>query len=175
MANDGKFLNIDSATGLPKQEAAIATSAGAGDANKLAKLDSNGRFDISMMPTGIGAETTTVTASEALSAGDLVNVYSNAGTLNARKADGSAAGKPADGFVLAAVSNGAAATVYPEEAQITGLSGLTVGGDCFLSTSTPGAIQQTVPSGANKVCQLVGKALNATTVLFRRGQPMTLA
>lgn len=85
MANDGKFLNIDSSTGLPKQESAVGTSAGAGDANKLAKLDGGGRFDISMMPTGIGAETTTVTASEALSAGDLVNLYSNAGTRSLRR------------------------------------------------------------------------------------------
>lgn len=175
MSNDGKFLNVDSTTGLPKQEAAVGTSAGAGDASKIAKLDSNGRFDISMMPTGVGAETAAITASEALSAGDLVNVYSNAGTLNCRKADGSAAGKPADGFVLSAVSNGASATVYPEEAVVTGLTGLTVGGDCFLSTATPGVIQQTVPSGANKVCQTVGKALSATSVLFRRGPPITLA
>lgn len=175
MANDGKFLNIDSSTGLPKQEAAIATSAGAGDASKLAKLDSSGRFDASFMPAGVAAEVVTATASEALSAGDLVNLYSNAGTLNARKADGSAAGKPADGFVIAAVSNAATATVYLDDAIMTGLSGLTVGSDVFLSTTAAGQTTSTVPSGAGKVAQLVGKALTATTAIFRRSAPVTLA
>lgn len=173
MANDGKFLNIES--GLPKQEQAINTSAGAGDADKIARLDATGRWSNTMMPVGIGTETISVVTSENLASGDLVNLYNNAGTLTARKADNATAGKPADGFVLAATTSPAAATVYPEEAINTGATGLTIGADVFMSVATPGLATSTVPTGAAKVSQLVGKATSATAFIFRRGYPITLA
>lgn len=175
MANDGNFLNIDSSTGLPKQEAAINTSAGAGDAGKLAKLDAAGRWATSMMPVGIAAETVSVVTSENLSAGNLVNLYNNGGTLTARKADGSAAGKPADGFVLAGTTSPASATVYIEEAMNTSASGLTIGADVFLDVATAGLATTTVPTGSGKVAQSVGKAISATSFSFRRGPAITLA
>jgi len=175
MANDGKFLNIDSTTGLPKQEQAINTSAGAGDADKIAKLDAAGRWSTTMMPVGIAAETVSVVTSENLSAGNMVNLYDNAGTLTARKADNSAAGKPADGFVLAGTTSPAAVTVYIEESLNTSASGLTVGTDVFGSVTTAGLATSTVPTGAAKVNQLIGKAISATSFIFRRGPPITLA
>src|SRR5687768_2963313 len=52
------------------------TSAGAGDADKLVALDASGRIDSTMMPVGIGADTASITTSEALAAGDLVNIHS---------------------------------------------------------------------------------------------------
>ena len=52
-----------------------AASAGASDAGKLVALDAAGRINTTMMPTGIGADTAIIVASEALSAGDLVNIY----------------------------------------------------------------------------------------------------
>lgn len=173
MANVGKFLGLTS--GLPTEEQAVNTSAGAGDASKIARLDATGRWDASMMPVGIVAETMSVISSENLAAGALVNLYNNAGVLNVRNADGTAAGKPAEGFVLAAVTSPAAATVYLEEAQITGLSGLTIGADAFLSTTVAGAVTNTVPSGTGKVAQYVGKSLSATTVQFRPRYAITLA
>ena len=173
MANDGRFLNLTS--GQVSQESAINVSAGVGDAAKIAKLDSAGKFDITMMPAGVGSEARSIISSENLTAGNAVNVYNNAGTLNVRKADGAAAGKPADGFVIANVTSPAAATVYLEEATISGLSGFTPGADVFLDVTTPGLITATVPVGAGKVAQLLGKALSATEVLFRRGVPITLA
>ena len=173
MANDGKFLNLTS--GLPSQETAINTSAGAGDASKIIKLDATGRIDTTMMPVGIAAETVSVVTSENLSAGNLVNLYSNAGVLNARKADGTAAGKPADGFVLAGTTSPAAATVYIEEALNTSASGLTVGADVFLDVTTAGLATTTAPTGSGKVAQMAGKAITATSFLWRRGYPMTLA
>ena len=173
MANDGKFLNLTS--GLPSQEQAINTSAGAGDADKLARLDAAGRWSTTMMPVGIVAETVSVVTSENLSAGNLVNIYNNGGTLNARKADGTAAGKPADGFVLAGTTSPASATVYIEEALNTSASGLTIGGDVFLDVTTAGLATSTTPTGSAKVAQLVGKAISATSFIFRRGYPITLA
>lgn len=89
------------------------SSAGAGDSGKVVALDGAGRIDSTMMPVGIGADTASITASEALAAGDLVNIWNSTGA-KARKADATVAGKEAHGFVLASVSNGASATVYFE-------------------------------------------------------------
>ena len=58
---------------------AIQSSAGVGDAGKIPALDSAGRLSSTMMPTGVGAETVSVVASEALTAGNFVNVYNNGG------------------------------------------------------------------------------------------------
>jgi hypothetical protein len=173
MANDGKFLNLTG--GLTSQENAIAVSAGAGDAGKIVMTGAGGKLDTTFMPAGVGAESRTALASEALSAGDLINLYSNAGVPTLRKADASAPGKPADGFVLAAVANGATGTYWPEEAVLSGLTGLTPGQDVFLSVTTPGVTTTTIPSGSGKVNQKVGKTISATEVMFRRGDPVTLA
>src|SRR5436190_2350036 len=91
----------------------IQTSAGAGDAGKIPALDSTGRFDTSMMPVGVVADTATVTTSEALAAGDWVNIHNSSGA-KVRKADATVQGKEADGFVLAAASSAASALVYFE-------------------------------------------------------------
>lgn len=147
------------------------TSAGSGDANKLVALDGTGRIDNSMMPVGIGADTAAITTSEALSAGDFVNVWSSSGA-KARKADATAVGKPAHGFVLAAFGSGASATVYFEGTN-TQVSGMTPG-DVFLQT-TAGAAGATIPSTAGNVVQKLGVAVSATAINFERGEPITLA
>ena len=87
------------------------TSAGAGDSGKLVALDGSGRIDSTMMPVGIGADTATITTSEALSAGDFVNVWDSTGA-KVRKADATVSGKEAHGFVLSAYGSSASATVY---------------------------------------------------------------
>lgn len=143
---------------------AKTTSAGAGDSGKIVALDGSGRIDPSMMPVGVAADVTTVTASEALSAGDYVNIWNDAGTPKARKADATSSGKEADGFVLSAVSSGASASVYHEGAN-TSVSGLTIGGRYYLST-TPGAGTTTPPDGAGNVLQYLGRAVSATKLVF---------
>jgi hypothetical protein len=164
MSNDGKFLNLT--TGNPTLETAIVASAGAADANKIARLDATGKFDSTMIPaSGGNVETRSMTASEALSAGDLINVH---GTNQMRKADADVVGREANGYVLSAVSNGASGTVNLEEGIITGLSGMTPGATQFLAT-TPGARTETCPTGTNVYAQIVGKAITATEMLFRPG------
>lgn len=187
-----KFLKLDS-NGRVAEEAAVSTSAGAGDsgkvpqlngsgildstivnsktssagagdAGKVVALDGAGRIDSSMMPVGIGADTATIVASEALSAGDFVNVWDDAGTIKVRKADATAAGKEADGFVLAAVSSAANATVY-FEGQNNQRSGLTLGARYFLST-TAGGVTTTAPTGSGNVVQYLGRAVSATAISF---------
>ncbi|WP_029926376.1 hypothetical protein [Nocardia otitidiscaviarum] len=167
-----KYIRLDTADGTLKETEAIDTSAGAGDAGKIPALDSSGRFDPSMMPVGIGADTQSIEASENLAAGDFVNVWNDAGTTKVRKADATTAGKHAHGFVLAAVTSGNQATVYFEGTN-TQVSGQT-GGDVFLST-TPGVATGTPPSSAGNVVQRLGAATSATTINVETGQPVVLA
>lgn len=157
--------------GTLTEKAAIQTSAGAGDAGKIPALDASGRLDNSMLPVGIGADTATVTASEALAAGDLVNIWNSTGA-KVRKADATTAGKEAHGFVLAAVSSSASATVYFEGSD-TGVSGLTPGVQ-YLAT-TAGTATATPPSGSGNVVQRVGFATAAASLNFDSGTPIVLA
>jgi len=150
---------------------ATATSAGSGDASKIPKLDGAGRLDSSMMPVGVGADTATIVTSEALSAGDYVNIWNNSGA-KARKADATVAGKHAMGFVLSAYASGASASVYFEGTN-TGVAGQTPG-DVFLST-TAGQGASAAPTGSGNVVQPIGVAVSATAVNFQYNRPITLA
>jgi len=146
------------------------SSAGAGDSGKLPALDAAGKLDTSFMPVGIGADTATVEASEALSAGDLVNIFDSTGA-KCRKADASTAGKEAHGFVLAAVESAANATIYFEgtNTQVTSLTP----GPQFLST-TPGLCAATAPTGSGNVVQRVGFATAAASMNFQSQTPIVL-
>jgi hypothetical protein len=148
-------------------------SAGAGDSGKIPQLDATGRIDASVLPVGIGADTATITASEALAAGDLVNIYNVAGVANCRKADGSVSGKEAHGFVLAGVASSAAASVYFEGTN-TQCTGLTPGVQ-YLSGTVAGKSSSTPASGAGKVVQVVGFAISATALNFQSESPIVLA
>lgn len=147
------------------------TSAGAGDSGKLVALDAAGRIDSTMMPVGIGADTATVTTSEALAAGDWVNIWNNAGA-RVRKADATTSGKHAMGFVLSGYGSAVAATVYFEGTN-TSVTGQTPG-DVFLST-TAGLGVTTAPSGSGNVVQAIGVATSATSVNFQYNRPLVLA
>jgi hypothetical protein len=165
-----KYLYLNS--GIPTEKAAVASSAGAGDAGKIPALDAAGRLDNSMMPSGIGADTASIASSENLAAGDFVNVWNSTGA-KVRKADASTAGKEAHGFVLAAVTAPAAATVYFEgpNTQVTGATP----GPIYLSASTPGGFSSTAPSGTGQVVQKVGVATSAANINFESGQSYVLA
>ena len=149
----------------------VQTSAGAANAGDIPALDESGRIDNSMMPVGIGADTAVIQASEALAAGDFVNIW-NSGGARVRKADATVAGKEAHGFVLAAVSSGANATVYFEGTN-TQVTGQTPGVAYLLTTA--GKSGATAPSAAGNVVQIVGFATGPTSVNFQALQPVTLA
>lgn len=152
------------------QEAGVQTSAGSGDATKYPALDSTGKLDTSFLPTGIGADTASITSSENLAAGDLVNIWNSTGA-KVRKADATTTGKEAHGFVLAVVTSGDPATVYFEGTN-TQVSGLTPGVQ-FLQT-TAGTSGATAPSSSGNVVQRVGFATSATTLNFQSEDPITL-
>lgn len=168
-----KFLRLIS--GVITEIFGVQTSGGAGNAGDLVSLDDTGRIDSSMMPTGFGAETTTAVASEALAAGDYVNLYSNAGVLNVRKADASGGvAKMAHGYVLAAVSNAGTATIYYGNLN-NQKTGLTIGSQYWISGATPGAVVSTPPSTTAHIVQMLGVARSATEILTEIQQPIVLA
>lgn len=171
MANDGKFLNLSS--GTTTQESAINVSTGAPDAGKIPKLDASGTLPLSMLPAGVGAEVLTVTTSEALAAGDFVNLWNSTG-LKARKADAITAGKEAHGFVIAAFGSATSATVYLPSQVNTGVTGKTVGAKQFLGT-TAGQSTETAPSATGNVVQQLGVAYSATGILFQPLAAITVA
>lgn len=140
------------------------TSAGAADAGKIVALNSSGQIDASMMPTGTGQQAVTVTASENISAGALINFWLNGATLNMRNADNTSTGKAADGFVTSAVTNGSSGTAFVAGLN-TALSGLTIGATYYLGTV--GTITTTPPAAASgSIVQAVGKATAANTLVF---------
>ena len=153
----------------------IVSSAGVADANKTIQTGSDGKLDTSLMPTGLGADTAQATAYENLSIGDLVNVYNDAGTLKARKADASGGrAKKAIGFVKEAVTANQTATIYLD-GTISGLTGLTIGADYYLSATTAGGVVSTIPTTTNYIAQYVGTAKSATELIFEYSNPILRA
>lgn len=188
-----KFLVLNN--GVPTSTAALTTSAGAADANALVALnaagvldititggkqstagvadagkpiytDATGKMDQTFLPDGIGPDLAVIVASEAITAPALVNIWSNAGVLNIRKAD-AASNKPADGFIKTSVAAAASATVY-KDGTITGLTGLTVGPQ-YLSSTTAGQPTATIPTADGTLVQKVGNASSATVMEFDQG------
>lgn len=170
-----KYLKLNLTTG-GIDEMVPGTTGGATDANKIPGLSASGQLTLAMMPTGIGADVVTATASEALSGGDFVNLYVDVTptVLRCRKADATAAGKEADGFVLEAVENGASATVYREGTN-TALTSLTIGTTYFLA-KTAGAVTSDVSTyTTNNVVQELGKATSDTALRFEYSKRILVA
>jgi hypothetical protein len=157
-----KVLILDPTTNRPKQLTPNVSSAGAADAGKLVALNGSGVLDSTMLPAGSGGSLS-LTSSENLAAGALVNIDSSGSVRNANATD---ATKPAMGFVLAATTTPAAATVYFVGQVNSGASGLTVGGAVYLSASSAGASTSSAPSATGNLVQRVGIAISATEYAF---------
>ena len=170
-ADAGKIVATNDAGILDDTLVNTTTTGGAPNAGKRVQLNGSGVLDVSVLPSGVGDETEVFPASEALSAGDCVNKWNDSGTVKVRKADTN--GKPADGYVKAAVTSGANATVYSDGLN-DAVTGLTIG-TVYLS-ATPGGYSSTPPAdGSGLVLQELGFANSATAVKFVRGIPVTLA
>lgn len=163
---------ITQASGVLTEVAGQQTSAGPGDANKIVALGSDGLLDITLMPSGVGAATYTIAASQDLAAGDFVNIHDSSGA-KVRKADASAIATRAHGYVLAAVTSGQNATVYTDYKN-TEVTGKTPGADQYLS-ETAGAATETAPTGAGVIVQRLGVAASATVIDTEISQPIVLA
>lgn len=153
---------IQLVNGKLTQVEATVVSIGAGDAGEVVALDSSGKLDVSVLPTGVGPNVKVILASENIAAGKYINIYDNAGTPNVRLADNSNS-REAHGFLLDAVTSGNNATVYFEGTN-NDLSGLTAGARQYLGTA--GGVTATPPTfaGGAQISQLVGTAISATEI-----------
>lgn len=114
--------------------------------------------------TGGSGGGTSVVASEAMTAGTLVNVWNDGGAPKARKADATAEGKEASGFVLADVAAGANAIVS-NKGTVSGLTSMTPGARQYLA-KLPGLRTETAPSAVGNVVQFVGIAMSESELAF---------
>lgn len=140
-------------------------SGGASDSGKVVALSTDGKLDISVLPNGLGNDTTSLPASEALSAGDFVNIWDDAGTIKVRKADNTTNTKKADGFVKVAVASGSNAVIYTE-GDNDQLTGLVVGTKYFLGTT--GGNTATAPITSGSIIQPFGVVKSPTTIRFEQ-------
>lgn len=145
---------------------AISTSAGVPDANQIVSTDATGRIHSSLLPPGIGDSSVTAEASEALDAGDFVELWDDAGVIKARLADNTN-NRPAHGFVKTAAGLAEVATVLRLGEENDQISGLVVGTDYFLGTA--GAARtwaqiQAAPFASGHLIQFLGKASDDTVL-----------
>jgi hypothetical protein len=142
----------------------------------FAALDYSGNNNsvITINPSGTGLDLTpapalglgtSVQTSEAITVGNICNVFTSGGAVRVQKANATDTTKPANAFVAATTILGAQAPVSFVGAIITDLVGLTPGTTYYLDT-TGGAITAVPPSGAGNGVQEVGVALSSTTLLF---------
>jgi hypothetical protein len=169
-----KFRTTDLATGAEKLQEALVTSTGATDAGKIPALDSGGKLDQSLMPAGIGAELIVAPSSESLGAGDFCNLWNDDGTLKVRLADADN-GRPAHGFVLAAVTSPANASVYPLGETNDELSGLTIGSVYYLGKTAGAVVTDISAYGNGDIVQRIGLAISTTAILTEPNTPATIA
>jgi hypothetical protein len=160
--------------GKMKQVFAIITSAGAGDSGKIPALDAAGKLDNSFMPAGIGANTVSAVTSENLTAGDFVNIYDNAAVMTIRKADNST-NREAWGYVTAATTSPASATVYRLGTTNGSRTGLTAGLSYWLGV-TGGVIATPLDpvTQTGKMCQFLGIAKSTTELVTAELDPVLL-
>ena len=166
-----KYIVVDTTDGSLKQQQAVTVST----PDSIPSLDNTGRLSPDMMPVGVTADTVTMEASEALSAGDFVNIWNTdpGGTdiTQVRKADSSSQGKEADGFVLSAFNLGDQALIYFEGSNVA-VTGLVPGTAQFLDAANPGKTTNVVPTTG--VLQRVGRATSDTRIAFEPNQPIDL-
>lgn len=168
MAN---YLEVN-ASGQVAERSGTEVGGTAGQAGDIVQLDPAGRLDNSVLPVGVGADVSNLTAFETLAAGDYVNVFDDAGTPSVRLADRTN-GRQADGFVVAAFVAATVAEVFHEGTN-TGLLGLTSGQQLFLDVA--GAAVTAAPAAVTgEILQALGAATSPTTAAFEASNPIVRA
>jgi hypothetical protein len=112
-------------------------------------------------------------ASEAIAAGDLVNVYVNTGVMTVQKADASDPAKFCNGFSLTGIGNGLTGPI-----QFSGFNNKvtvsTGAPEVWLSDITPGAFTDTAPTTAGHLLQTVGTAVLGLGLAYAQGNYVIL-
>ena len=160
--------------GRTKQIFATVQSLGAASAGAVVGLGDDGLLHPSVLPAGVGANTVTAVASEALGAGKFIELYDDVGTLKARMADAGNA-REAHGYVREAVTLAASATVYRLNTVNASLSGLTPGAHYWLGTAG-GVISAPLDpqTASGQVCHYLGRAASATELVTVEYAPVYL-
>ena len=165
-----KFLTLLT-TGKQALVTAITNSAGTDDANKMVATGSDGKLNISLFPAGIDIQAENAIASEALAAGNWINIFEDAGVRKIRKAD-AASNRPAHGFILEGIASGDPGVFYASGVN-SQLSGLTPGATYFISADTPGTVTATMPpTTTGNLIQFLGYASSATSLRFEYDEPI---
>lgn len=164
MAAD-KFITVSGNLQALKQ--ATDVSAGVANAGNIVALTSAGTLSPTVLPSGIGETTRSLVASEAISAGALVNVTSTGGVRNAD----AATQRDAQAYVLSAIANAASGIVYFTGSN-SALTGLTPGQIYYLGAA--GAVTATMPSASGSIIQQVGTAQAATALDFEAQAPIVI-
>jgi hypothetical protein len=155
MAN--KYLTLISGRDTLKEATVI--SAGGANAGELVALDASGKIDETVLPSSIVPDVKVLETTEALSAGNYVNIYNATGTVKCRLADNSN-DRPAMGYVKTSYSSGATTVKVYFEGANSNLSALTLGARYYLGTA--GAPTATpVTAGIH---QFLGIAISATEI-----------
>ena len=170
-----KYLERNATTGRTTEKVSADVSAGAADAGRIAALNASGQIDNTMLPAGIGQNSIAVLANVNLAANDLVEIFDNAGSTEARLASASSATpRPAMGFVTVSVIAGAMANVI-FEGRVGGFVGLTPGQRLYLDNVLAGNAISTPVTGAGNLHQFLGKAVSTTEFNFEPDDPIVLA
>jgi hypothetical protein len=107
-------------------------------------------------------------ASQAIAAGDLVNVYVTGGVMTVRKADASDPAKFCNGFSLTGIANAGSGPI-----QFSGFNDKvtvsTGAPEVWLSDVTPGAFTTTPPTTTGHLLQTVGTAVLGLGLAFAQG------
>jgi hypothetical protein len=165
-----KYLKNDN--GRKREVEAKTTSSGAGDAGKIVALNVRGKLDKSMFDE---VQQKVLVAGEALSSGNLVYVYDDAGTVKVKKAVADSVGHEADGFVLSSAALDENVLVFFEGTLAS--TGLTAGERYYLSAATAGGVVTSgaLPTGSGEVIQFIGKAISTTEINFEPDEGIILA
>jgi hypothetical protein len=155
------FLDVNTTTGRLDRKTALDVSAGSADAGKVVALNSSGKLDATLFDSAtLGGGGDAILCTEALAAGDWVNIFLSAGVRKCRKALAADGTKPAHAYVLIAVSSGASATVFRTgtntKIALTGFTASDIGGPLFLSDATSGGSTKTPPTVALHLLQRLG-------------------
>lgn len=159
------------ANGKVEEVIATTVSTGVANAGELVQTNSAGQIDPSLLPTGFGDDIKSIVAAEALSAGDFVNIFNNAGVAEVQLADRTN-GREANGFVLQAVTIGDPAQVFFEGVN-TALTGLVPGEPYFLGTA--GSVEATPTTTSGEILQCLGDACGVTDLTTEIANPITRA
>ena len=171
-----KFLSKGQTPGTFDEKIPVVASTGTPDGGRLPAVGDNGRLEQSLLPFIYEIE-----ASEALVAGDFVNIHYEGGKRLVRKASAVDTTRPAHGFVRAASNAAAIAFVYVKGINdaVANAGLLTpetvLGREVCLSATAPGAMETVCPAAPGQIIQPMGRIVDVTpTVISVDFDPKTI-